>query len=192
MQGGTSQSSSLTPVSHTIEACQATVRKRSLSEIGQLKLQAEKRRLLVESLRPLQREALYFIQKTTSSIIAIMPTGSGKTSLIWTFKKPDMCSIIFSPFKLLGQQLHKRLKEKGHAVSYPFQDADGSVYGILATADFIVMPYEAAPEAADLLQSLNNLNRLGPVWIDEVRAVRIGHILKPKIINNNKCLGTSQ
>ena len=184
LQGGTSQSSPLTPLIHTMEPSQETARKRERSEreIGQLKLEAQKRRLLFESLRPLQREALHFIQKTKSSVITIMPTGSGKTSLIWTFKKPDMCSIVFSPFKLLGQQLVKRLKEKGHAVAYPFQDADGSVYGILATADYIVLPYEAAPEAADLLQSLNNLNRLGPVWIDEVKAELIGHIFK-KCVN---------
>lgn len=166
---GTSQNFPHSPVTHNIDATPATARKRSAIEIGNLKLQAEKRRLLFESLRPLQREALHFIQKTTSSIIAIMPTGSGKTSLIWTFKKPGMCSIIFAPFILLGQQLTKRLKEKGLAVAYPFQDVDGSVYGILATADFIVMPYEAAPTAADLLRTLHELGRLGPVWIDEVR-----------------------
>ncbi len=40
---------------------------------------------------------------------------------------------------------------------------------MITTADFIVMPYEAAPTSENLLSSLHRCGRLGPIWIDEVR-----------------------
>jgi superfamily II DNA helicase RecQ len=97
-----------------------------------------------------------------------MPTGSGKTTLVSSFKPDDTCSLVFAPFKVLVKQLGTVLAQKGKVVSYPFVSNDGDMYTILATADFIIMPYEAAPTSADMVCCLSRIGRLGPIWIDEV------------------------
>jgi hypothetical protein len=123
---------------------------------------------LRDTLRPGQVEALDCIRGTELSTLIIMPTGSGKTRMMWIFKEPGKCSIVCAPYKYLVQQLLHLLKQQGKAFEFPFEDADGSTYGILASADFIIMPFEMVPTAADLLSSLRAMSRLGPMWIDEV------------------------
>jgi superfamily II DNA helicase RecQ len=140
----------------------------SSHDIGEQSTQGVKRRKIMDTLRPVQREALQFIEAAEHHAIIIMPTGSGKTTLMWSYKSASRCSLVFAPFKLLVQQLGSVLAQKGKVVAFPIVSTDGDIFGILATADFIILPYEAAPTSADLVAVLNELDRLGPIWVDEV------------------------
>jgi superfamily II DNA or RNA helicase len=111
---------------------------------------------------------LDFVGQSDDSTMIIMPTGSGKTRLMWSHKKAGLCSVIFAPFKILIEQLTKILKEQGIVYTAPFS-SDSSSLAMVTTADFIIMPYEAAQKSQDLLSSLHKYGRLGPIWIDEVR-----------------------
>jgi hypothetical protein len=146
----------------------SVVSKRSLEQIAQSRELALKRLRMSQELRPYQREAMSILSKAKHHAFIIMPTGSGKTTLVSSFKPVDTCSLVFAPFKVLVKQLGTVLAQKGKVVSYPFVSNDGDMYTILATADFIIMPYEAAPTSADMVCSLNSIGRLGPIWIDEV------------------------
>ena len=119
-------------------------------------------------MRDEQREALDFVGQSDDSTMIIMPTGSGKTRLMWSHKKAGLCSVIFAPFKILIEQLTKILKEQGIVYTAPFS-SDSSSLAMVTTADYIIMPYEAAQKSQDLLSSLHKYGRLGPIWIDEVR-----------------------
>ena len=144
---------------------------------------------MFEALRPFQIEALEVLRGTELSSLIIMPTGSGKTRLMYSFKEPGKCSIVCAPYKYLVQQLLHVLKDKGKAFEFPFDHEDGSTFGILASADFIIMPFEMVPTAADLLSSLRGISRLGPMWIDEVsneeNAFVVCHILVMINCRNN-------
>lgn len=145
-----------------------TKRDRTQHEIEERRQTAVKRLSLMDALRPMQRDALKCMEGTENNVIIIMPTGSGKTTLIWTFKKFNQCSIVFAPYKLLVDQLTELLSKHATTFSYPFDD--GCDYsGILFTADFIVMPYEAVHTAVELVTALHHLKRMGPIWFDEVR-----------------------
>ena len=146
----------------------SVVSKRSLEQIAQSRELALKRLRLSQELRPYQREAMSMLSKAEHHAFIIMPTGSGKTTLVSSFKRDDTCSLVFAPFKVLVKQLGTVLAQKGKVVSYPFVSSDGDMFTILATADFIIMPYEAAPTSADMVCSLSRIGRLGPIWIDEV------------------------
>ncbi len=141
---------------------------RSTAQIDDRRKEAIKRLKLMEELRPFQREALATIESAQHHAIIIMPTGSGKTALIWSYKPKDTCSVIFAPFKILVEQLGAVLATKGKVVSYPFVSNDGDLFAIRATADFIICPYETAPTLADFISALNELGRMGPIWVDEV------------------------
>ena len=146
----------------------SVVSKRSLEQIAQSRELALKRLRMSQELRPYQREAMSILSKAKHHAFIIMPTGSGKTTLVSSFKPVDTCSLVFAPFKVLVKQLGTVLAQKGKVVSYPFVSSDGDMFTILATADFIIMPYEAAPTSADMVCSLSRIGRLGPIWIDEV------------------------
>lgn len=103
---------------------------------------AVKRRSLFQELRQSQKEALICLQKYTGAMIVVMPTGSGKTTLIWAFRQPSKCTFVFAPYAILAQQLQTKLAKKGHSFMWPFDTQKVSLEGIFATADFIVLPYE--------------------------------------------------
>ena len=142
--------------------------KRSPEQIAESRGLALKRLKFTQELRPYQREAMSIISKAEHHALVIMPTGSGKTTLMSSFKPNDTCSLIFAPFKVLVQQLGSVLAQKGKVVSHPFVSNDGEMFTILATAEFIIMPFEAAPTSADLVTALSQIGRLGPIWVDEV------------------------
>ena len=152
---------------------------RDIWEVQERRMAAIKRRNIVESLRPAQRDALRCLQETELSTLIVLPTGSGKTTLMWTFKEPGKCSIICAPYKYLVEQLLDLVTDKGKALKFPFEHVEGDggcIYAILATVDFILIPFEMAPTAADLLWNLKQVDRLGTMWIDEVSN------------NHNECL----
>ena len=144
--------------------------KKSRDEIEFNRQKAVKRRQLMEFLRPMQKEALSCITRSEHTLV-IMPTGSGKTSLVSSFKMKGKCSIVFAPYTLLVAQLAETLKKDGNAVAFPVEDQ--SVYETLILADYIIMPFELAPGSADLCSTLHGLGRLGPIWIDEVRLLLV-------------------
>ena len=126
-------------------------------------------------LRPMQSEALLFLTGLVDSAIIIMPTGSGKTQLIMSHRRVDTCSVIFAPYDLLCRQLLTISEKEGTAVVWPFRTFKGSHDALLLTADFAILPYEAAPLAHNFVAALHEKGRLGPMWIDEVRHVLVFH-----------------
>lgn len=147
--------------------------KKCREEIEFNRQKAVKRRQLMDFLHPMQKEALSCITRSEHTLI-IMPTGSGKTSLVSSFKIKGKCSIVFAPYTLLVAQLAETLKKDGNAVAFPVED--DLVVETLILADYIIMPFESAPESADLCSTLYNLGRLGPIWIDEVRVLIYLHV----------------
>ena len=144
---------------------------RSDEEINQRRLRAKQivKTKLRESLSPMQDQALQFLENTHTSAFVVMPTGSGKTHLIWSHKKDDECSVIFAPYRLLVLQLKTLCEEKGLTVTWPLDSFEGSSDAMLCNVQFALLPYEAAPVAHTFLKGLHRKGRLGPVWIDEVR-----------------------
>lgn len=124
-----------------------------------------------EGLRPMQAQALQFLQHSTSSSIIVMPTGSGKTRLLWSYNEnEDKCHVIFAPYRVLVKQLQSVLQRKGLTAVWPLHSFSGSIDALVSTARFAVFPYEAAKEVPGFLSALHEKGRLGPVWIDEVRS----------------------
>ena len=143
-------------------------RPRTQEEIEERRMTAVKRRSLFQELRQSQKEALICLETTTAATIVVMPTGSGKTTLIWAFQHSSKCTFVFAPYAILAQQLQRKLAEKGNSVLWPLDTTNVSLEGILATADFIVLPYEAAISCKWLLIGVERIGRLGPVFVDEV------------------------
>lgn len=141
---------------------------RTQDEIQERRTAAIKRRSLLEELRQSQKEALICLEGTTLSTIVVMPTGSGKTRLIWTFKNTSKCTLVFAPYAILAEQLQIQLNEKGYSVPWPLNTTKVSIEGMLARAEFIVLPYEAALNCRWLVTGLNRIGRLGPIFVDEV------------------------
>ena len=144
---------------------------RTDQEIDDRRLGAKqiKRVKLIESLRPMQDQALKFLERVGASAFVVMPTGSGKTHLIWCHKKDNECAVIFAPYKVLVMQLQALCEEKGLTVLWPLDTFNGSPDAMLCNVQFALLPYEAAPLAHTFLKGLHRKGRLGPVWIDEVR-----------------------
>jgi hypothetical protein len=124
-------------------------------------------------LRPIQSQALLFLGGLVDNAIIIMPTGSGKTQLILSHRRPDTCSVLFAPYNLLCRQLQSISEQKGTTVVWPFSTFKGSSDALVSTAEFAILPYEAAPLAHSFVAALHERGRLGPIWIDEVRNVLV-------------------
>ena len=81
-----------------------------------------------EGLRPMQAQALQFLQHSTSSSIIVMPTGSGKTRLLWSYNEnEDKCHVIFAPYRVLVKQLQSVLQRKGLTAVWPLHSFSGSI-----------------------------------------------------------------
>ena len=120
-------------------------------------------------LRPMQKTAMAALERSGwESAIVIMPTGSGKTTLVWSFKGKGDCSIIFAPYTLLAEQLVLVLGKYGRTFRWPLTGQQGSVDMLLANAHFVVASFEAAPDCVGLVTQLDLRRRLGPIWVDEV------------------------
>ena len=142
----------------------------SIRDKGQPVPSFQKKKEDDNKLRPMQAQALHCLQASTSSSIIVMPTGSGKTNLIWSYdQNEDKCAVIFTPYRVLFKQMQSILAQKGVTVVWPFHSFSGSTDALIATARFAVIPYEAATEVHGFLSALNENRRLGPIWIDEVR-----------------------
>lgn len=152
---------------------QPVKQRRTDDQILQNKLQAQKRLKALGTLRPMQIQALQFLEGTGSSAFVIMPTASGKTTLIYSHRKDNECSVVFAPYNLLCGQLLSLCKEKGVAEAWPFKSFNGSVEAMLLTLQFSIFPYEAATQAHTLIAALHRHGRLGPIWVDEVRYAQL-------------------
>jgi hypothetical protein len=146
---------------------------RSSEDIVRSRDEAVRRRAEKESsgreLRPMQRTAMAALERSGwESAIVIMPTGSGKTALVWSFKRKEDCSIIFAPYTLLADQLVLVLGEYGKTFRWPLTTQQGSIDMLLANAQFVVASFEAAPDCIGLITQLHQRRRLGPIWVDEV------------------------
>jgi superfamily II DNA or RNA helicase len=123
----------------------------------------------IHVLRPLQMKAVAALERTDwQNAIIVMPTGSGKTTLVWSFKKEAECSIVIAPYKLLVDQLVAVLGEFGKTFRWPLTEQQGSAESLLSTAKFVVTSFETAPGCAGLITQLQQRRRLGPIWVDEV------------------------
>jgi hypothetical protein len=153
-------------------------RVRSEQEIQEMKRLAQKKLKLFEGMRPKQKQALQFLERSSSSAFILLPTGSGKTHLIWTHKKEQECAVIFVPYRILGSQLQCVLESHGLTVTWPFQSYSGSIDAMLCNVHFAILPYEAAPEAVGFITSLNSVGRLGPIWVDEVCSAKPEFVIR--------------
>ena len=123
-------------------------------------------------LRPLQMKAVAALERTDwQNAIIVMPTGSGKTTLIWSFKKEAECSIVIAPYRLLADQLEVVLGEFGKVFRWPLTEEQGSGESLLSTAKFVVISFETAPDCVGLITQLEQRRRLGPIWVDEVMEI---------------------
>jgi hypothetical protein len=147
---------------------QIVKRVRNEQEIQGRKLIAQKRLKLFEGMRPMQKQALQFLERSFSSAFILLPTGSGKTHLIWSHKKEQECAVIFVPYRMLASQQQSVFESNGLTVTWPFQSYPGSIPAMLCNVHFAILPYEAASEAVSFIASLNEIGRLGPIWVDEV------------------------
>ena len=147
---------------------QIVKRVRNEQEIQGRKLIAQKRLKLFEGMRPMQKQALQFLERSFSSAFILLPTGSGKTHLIWSHKKEQDCAVIFVPYRMLASQQQSVFESNGLTVTWPFQSYPGSMPAMLCNVHFAILPYEAASEAVSFIASLNEIGRLGPIWVDEV------------------------
>ena len=147
---------------------QIVKRVRNEQEIQGRKLIAQKRLKLFEGMRPMQKQALQFLERSFSSAFILLPTGSGKTHLIWSHKKEQECAVIFVPYRMLASQQQSVFESNGLTVTWPFQSYPGSMPAMLCNVHFAILPYEAASEAVSFIASLNEIGRLGPIWVDEV------------------------
>ena len=149
-------------------------RPRTDSEILEQKDLALKRHQLyvakISVLRDTQKEAMTCIEGSTCGTLILMPTGSGKTTLIWTHKVSQECSVIFAPYRVLVSQLQDTLSQKGTTVCWPFNEEQQllSIDGIIANAEYVIFPFEAVPACIPFIEALNRSERLGPLWVDEV------------------------
>ena len=120
-------------------------------------------------LRTLQKNAMAALERSGwESAIIIMPTGSGKTTLVWSFTKKDECAIVFAPYRLLADQLVLVLAQHGKTFQWPLTEQQGSIDLLLASAQFVVISFERAPDCVGLITQLQQRRRLGPIWVDEV------------------------
>ena len=152
---------------------QPVKQRRTEDQIQQNRLEAQKRLKALSTLRPMQIQALQFLEGTGSSAFVIMPTASGKTTLIYSHRKDNECSVVFAPYNLLCGQLLSLCKEKGVAEAWPFKAFNGSVEAMLLTLQFAIFPYEAATQAHTFIAALHRHGRLGPIWVDEVRYAQL-------------------
>ena len=146
-----------------------TVKKRRTEiEISVRKEAATGRKALMDMLRPIQKDVFQCLESNELSSLVIIPTGSGKTLLMSVLACKTKCSIVFAPYTLLKNELYAALNEKGATHWWPLPDGSKSLDAILCNANYILMSYEAAPTCAFLLLALNRINRLGPIFVDEV------------------------
>ena len=123
-------------------------------------------------LRPLQMNAVAALDRTDwQNAIIVMPTGSGKTTLVWSFKKEAECSIVIAPYTLLADQLVGVLGQFGKTFRWPLTEEQGSAESLLSTAKFVVTSFEKAPDCVGLITQLQQRRRLGPIWVDEVMEI---------------------
>jgi|LauGreDrversion4_2_1035121.scaffolds.fasta_scaffold1308507_1 superfamily II DNA or RNA helicase len=123
-------------------------------------------------LRQLQKDALSCLESTGFSTLVIMPTGSGKTRLIWALGTTK-CTIIFAPYTILINQLRDEMIKKGATYVWPMQDETESMDQILCKAKHILIPYEAAQRCNWLLRGLERIDRLGLIFVDEVTCIKL-------------------
>ena len=152
---------------------QPVKQRRTEDQIQQNRLEAQKRLKALSTLRPMQIQALQFLEGTGSSAFVIMPTASGKTTLIYSHRKDNECSVVVAPYNLLCGQLLSLCKEKGVAEAWPLQAFNGSVDAMLLNLQFAIFPYEAATQAHTFIAALHRHGRLGPIWVDEVRYAQL-------------------
>ena len=159
----------LAPAQNAARSQEQTVKKRRTdAEISFRKEAATVRKALIDTLRPIQKDVLQSLESNELSSLVIIPTGSGKTLLMSVLACKTKCSIVFAPYTLLKNELYAELNRKGATHWWPLPDGSESIDSILYNANYILMSYEAAPTCATLLLALNRINRLGPIFVDEV------------------------
>lgn len=148
-----------------------TIKKRRTEEEIVLRREAAKIRLeFMNGLRPIQKDVLLCLESTELSSLVIIPTGSGKTLLMSLLACKTKCSVVFAPYTLLKNQLYEALAERGATHFWPLRYESESIDMMLCNAHFILISFEAASTCASLLLALVRINRLGPIFVDEVYA----------------------
>lgn len=167
-----------TVVSCTSPPTQMKKRDRSEQEIQERKLLAQEKLQRFEGMRPKQKQAVQFLEQSSSSAFVLLSTGSGKTLLIWTHKKEQECAVIFVPYRILGSQLQSVFESHGLTVTWPLHSYSGSTEAMLCNVQFAILPYEAAPEAVGFITALKDRGRLGHIWVDEVGCAKYEFVIR--------------
>jgi hypothetical protein len=148
----------------------ATVKKRRTETEITLRRQAALERLaLMDGLRTIHKDILICLETTPQlSSLVIIPTGSGKTLLMSVLACKTQCSVVFAPYTLLKNQLYAVLTKEGPTHFWPLREGSESIDAILCNANYILISYEEATSCAGVLQALFRIDRLGPIFVDEV------------------------
>ena len=124
---------------------------------------------------PEQRAAVENVLFTTTDIIAVLPTGCGKslTFFLYSFVYPHLTSVVIVPTVSLKQDLMRRAEERGISSSDDFSEG-GDVSLLFLTP-------EAAAERSvrDALAQLYCSRRLGRVFIDEFHLFSLDSEYRP-------------
>ena len=115
---------------------------------------------------PEQRAAVENVLFTTSDIIAVLPTGCGKSLIffLYSFVFPNLTSVVVVPTVLLKQDLLRRAAEKGISSSdHPWGGEGGDDVSLL----FLIPEAAAERSTRDALAQLYCSRRLGRIFIDE-------------------------
>ena len=155
-------------MAYNIYKVQTIKKRRTDVEIQSRREVAQRRLELMNGLRPVQKDVLMCLESNELSAIVIIPTGSGKTLLISLLSCTTKCSVVFAPYTLLKNQLYAALNERGATHFWPLREGSESMDMILFNANYILISYEAASTSASLLLALHRINRLGPIFVDEV------------------------
>jgi superfamily II DNA helicase RecQ len=135
-------------------------------------------------LSQVQVDSIQFLSSVKDDSVIIMPTGSGKTTIIRSFGEKDGVVIVITPFQKLGIQLQDVLGEK--AFRWPLVDC--SEARCIAQAKYIVTAIEHCGYNSAfilVLKAINERRGISKIFVDEVH-----HLLEAGSPEFRPCLGT--
>jgi superfamily II DNA helicase RecQ len=127
-----------------------------------------------------QREALWHVVDGRHTVICILPTGGGKTTLITVpaIDNPDKTSIVVSPYVALADDLASRLNDHGvECIRWKS--------GIRRAATIVVVVIDTVVRSTEFKSYVNDLTiqgRLERIFFDEAHTVLTESHFRPSLL----------